>query len=148
MNDEVLLSILGRGVADEYNRPTIANHTVVIPGALLRSGQLAFAEIEAAATEFDKRVPKAAGRIDPIAVHPHAPEEAREPIGSGIRRFITKAAVDTLASRFLADRGSRTLVLCRGSTNQYRNELLYRLVELSNAGGRSRSSPPSATPRP
>ncbi|MGA8663872.1 MAG: hypothetical protein WB809_02220 [Thermoplasmata archaeon] len=134
-NDEVLLSILGRGVADEYNRPTIANHTVVIPGALLRSGQLAFAEIEAAATEFDKRVPKAAGRIDPIAVHPHAPEEAREPIGSGIRRLITKAAVETLASRFLADRGSRTLVLCRGSTNQYRNELLYRLVELLNAGG-------------
>ena len=63
------------------------------------------------------------------------PEEPHQPVGSGIRRLITKAAVETLASRFLADRGSRTLVLCRGSTNQYRNELLYRLVELLNSGG-------------
>ncbi len=134
-NDEVLLSILGRGVADEYNRPTIANHTVVIPGALLRSGQLTFVEVEMAAQEFDRRVPKAAGRIDPIPVSPRALEEPHQPVGSGIRRLITKAAVETLASRFLADRGSRTLVLCRGSTNQYRNELLYRLVELLNSGG-------------
>ena len=39
-NDEVLLSVLGRGTADEYNRPTIQNHTVVIPGAMLRDGRL------------------------------------------------------------------------------------------------------------
>jgi hypothetical protein len=134
-NDEVLLSILGRGVADEYNRPTIANHTVVIPGGVLRSGQLNFAQVEAAVQEYDRRVPKAAGKIDPIAVHVPELAAAREPIGTGIRRLITKAAVETLASRFLADRLGRTLVLCRGSTNQYRNELLYRLVELLNAGG-------------
>ena len=36
-NDEVLLSILGRGLADEYNRPTIANHTVVVPARFLRA---------------------------------------------------------------------------------------------------------------
>lgn len=134
-NDEVLLSILGRGVADEYNRPTIANHTIVIPGAPVRSGELTFAEVEAAAQEFDRRLPKAAGRIDPLFARTHEPDAAHPPIGAGIRRLMTKAAVETLASRFLADRGSRTLVLCRGSTNQYRNELLYRLVELLNAGG-------------
>ena len=134
-NDEVLLSILGRGVADEYNRPTIANHSVVIPAAPLRSGHLTFAEVEAAVQEFDHRVPKAAGRIDPVVVHLQGPSESSEPIGAGIRRLITKAAVDTLATRFLAERQSRTLVLCRGSTNQYRNELLYRLVELLNSGG-------------
>jgi hypothetical protein len=134
-NDEVLLSILGRGVADEYNRPTIANHTVVIPSEPLRKGQVEFADVEAAVVEFDRRIPKAAGKVDPIAVHLRGPDEAPAPPGAGLRRLITKAAVETLASRFLADHQGRTLVLCRGSTNHYRNELLYRLVELLHSGG-------------
>jgi hypothetical protein len=133
-NNEVLLSILGRGVADEYNRPTIQNHTVVIPAAPLRAGQLSFFDVEAAVLDFDHRFPKASGKIDPIPMRLRPQEEVLSPIGGGIRRLITKAAVDTLASRFLADHQGRTLVLCRGSTNQYRNELLYRLVELLHAG--------------
>jgi len=134
-NDEVLLSILGRGVADEYNRPTIANHTVVLPAGPLRSGELTFADAESAVLEFDHRFPKAAGKIDPVAVALRPVGTTAEPIGAGIRRLITKAAVDTLATRFLADRQGRTLVLCRGSTNQYRNDLLYHLVELLHASG-------------
>jgi hypothetical protein len=134
-NDEVLLSILGRGLADEYNRPTIANHTVVVPAAALRSGRLTFFDVESAVLDYDRKNPKASGKVDPISVPLRPSESEREPVGGGIRRLITKAAVDTLASRFLADRQGRTLVLCRGSTNQYRNELLYRLVELLNAGG-------------
>ena len=134
-NNEVLLSILGRGVADEYNRPTIANHTIVIPADPLRRGQLRFADVEAAALDFDHRYPKATGKIDPVFVALRPPGDSLEPLGSGIRRLITKAAVDTLASRFLTDHQGRTLVLCRGSTNQYRNELLYHLVELLHAGG-------------
>ena len=134
-NDEVLLSILGRGAADEYNRPTIANHTVVIPGALLRSGRLTLAQAETAVLEFDRRVPKASGRIEPLSLRLSADTAPRESPGTGIRRFITRAAVDTLVSRFLADSHGRTLLLCRGSTHQYRNELLYKLVELLQAGG-------------
>jgi hypothetical protein len=134
-NDEVLLSVLGRGIPDEYNRPTIQNHTVVMPASPLRDGRLTFFDVEAAVFDFDRRVPKAAGKIDPISVHLRTPVEVDQPVGHGIRRLITKAAVDTLASRFLSDRQGRTLVLCRGSTNQYRNELLYRLMELLAAGG-------------
>jgi hypothetical protein len=134
-NDEVLLSVLGRGMADEYNRPTIANHTVVLPGALLREGRLSFGMAENAILDFDRRVPKASGRIEPLSLRLAPTGAPREKPGMGIRRFITKAAVDTLVSRFLADAHGRTLLLCRGSTHQYRNELLYRLVELLHAGG-------------
>src|SRR5208282_6439405 len=134
-NDEVLLSVLGRGTADEYNRPTIQNHTVVIPGATLRDGRLTYFDVEAAVLEFDHRFPKAGGKVDPLVLQPRPPPEASQPVGNGIRRLITKAAVDTLASRFLSDQQGRTLVLCRGSTNHYRNELLYRLMELLAAGG-------------
>lgn len=132
-NDEVLLSVLGRGVADEYNRPTIANHTVVLPGALLRSGRLSLAVAEAAVLEFDRRVPKASGKIEPLSLRLQPADAPRESPGAGIRRLITKAAVDTLVSRFLSDSHGRTLLLCRGSTHQYRNELLYKLVELLSA---------------
>ena len=134
-NDEVLLSVLGRGVADEYNRPTIANHTVVIPGPLLRKGRLTFGMAESAVLEFDRKVPKASGRVEPLSLRLMADGAPRETPGTGIRRFITKAAVDTLVSRFLTDAQGRTLLLCRGSTHQYRNELLYKLVELLHAGG-------------
>jgi hypothetical protein len=134
-NDEVLLSVLGRGTADEYNRPTIQNHTVVIPGAMLRDGRLTYFDVEAAVLEFDHRFPKAGGKVDPLVLKSGPPADASQPVGNGIRRLITKAAVDTLASRFLSDQQGRTLVLCRGSTNHYRNELLYRLMELLAAGG-------------
>ncbi|MGB6500704.1 MAG: hypothetical protein WBG19_04815 [Thermoplasmata archaeon] len=133
-NDEVLLSILGRGVADEYNRPTIANHTVVLPGVALRTGRLTFADAEAAVVDFDRRLPKANGKIEPIEVALRRPGEIEEPLGIGLRRLITKPAVDTLASRLLTDGQARTLILARGSTHQYRNELLYRLVELFHSG--------------
>ncbi len=131
-NDELLLSVLERGAADEYNRPTIQNHTVVLPAPLLRSGQLTLADAEAAVLEFDRRYPKASGRVDPLGVALRAEAQPAEPFGAGIRRMITKAAVDTLASRLLGGESGRTLLLCRGSTHQYRNELLYRLVELFN----------------
>ncbi len=134
-NNEVLLSILGRGIPDEYNRPTIQNHTVVLPGALLRSGRVTFAMAEAGLVEFDRRVPKATGRVEPLFIRLPEAAVSQENSGTGIRRFITKAAVDTLVSRFLSDAQGRTLLLCRGSTHQYRNELLYKLVELLCAGG-------------
>jgi hypothetical protein len=133
-NDEILLSVLERGVADEYNRPTIQNHTVVLPAPLLRSGHLTLADAEVAAIAFDRRFPKATGRIEPIEVVPRADPAPLEPLGVGIRRLITKAAVDTLASRLLSGDNGRTLLLCRGSTHQYRNELLYKLVELFSSG--------------
>ena len=134
-SDEVLLSLLGRGEPDEYDRPTIQNHTVVIPAPLLRDGRLTFEQVEAAVLAFDQRHTKAAGRIDPISVHLFEPVANPEPMGAGIRRLMTRAAVETLASRFLADRESRVLILCRDSTNQYRNTLLYRLVELLQSSG-------------
>jgi hypothetical protein len=134
-NHEVLLSILGRGIPDEYNRPTIQNHTIVLPEPLLHSGRLTFAMAESAVLDFDRRVPKASGRVEPLSLRLGPAEAPHESPGNGIRRWITKAAVDTLVSRFLADAGGRTLLLCRGSTHQYRNELLYKLVELLCAGG-------------
>lgn len=133
-NDEILLSVLGRGAADEYNRPTIANHTVILPAAALRTGRLTFEIVQAAIQEYDRKFPKATGKIDPLMVPLRTLEEAKVPNGSGIRRLMTKAAVETLVSRLLHEPNGRTLVLCRGSSHEFRNELLYKLVELICVG--------------
>jgi hypothetical protein len=134
-NDEVLVSVLGRGVADEYNRPTIANHTAVLPAGALRSGRLTLEMAEAAMADFDRRYPKASGKVDPLIVPLRPVAAPGEPRGTGIRRLITKAAVETLVSRLLHEPQSRTLILCRDSTHDYRNQLLYKLVDLILAGG-------------
>ncbi len=134
VNDEVLLSILGRGVADEYNRPTIANHTVVIPSKLLKSGRLTLQMAEMATVEYDRHNPKAAGHVDPVQVPLRETPEGGTLSALGLKRLITKPAVDTLVTRLLADPQARTLILCRGSSHQHRNELLYRLVEFFLSG--------------
>ncbi len=134
VNDEILLSILGRGVADEYNRPTIANHTIVIPAPLLRSGRLTLQDAETAVVDYDRKNPKAAGRIDPIVVPLRDPTQREVLPSLGLKRLITKPAVDTLVTRLLSDPEARTLILCRESSHQHRNELLYRLVEFFLVG--------------
>jgi hypothetical protein len=134
-NDELLLSVLGRGVADEYNRPTIANHTIVLPGPHLRSGRLTLSMAEAALLEYDRRNPKASGKVEPLVLKLRDPAADEAGAGPGLKRLITKPAVDTLITRLLSDSQARTLVLCRESTHQYRNELLYKLVELIHSLG-------------
>ncbi|MCI4360249.1 MAG: hypothetical protein L3J91_00940, partial [Thermoplasmata archaeon] len=116
------------------NRPTIANHTVVLPAEALRTRRLTFEMAETAIAEFDKRFPKATGKVDPLTVTLRAPDDGKEASGPALRRLITKAAVETLVSRFLHEPHGRTLILCRGSTHSYRNELLYKLFELVIGG--------------
>ena len=128
--DELLLSILGRGPADEYNRPTIMNHTVIVPVRLLKSGLVTLSMVETAARDFDRVYPSAVGRVDPILVPLRSEPEAAMPFGDGVRRLISKPAMDTLATRLMTDHHGRTLLLVRGSSNVSRNELLYKMIEL------------------
>lgn len=127
--EQVILSILGRGAADEYNRPTIQNHTVLIPLSWLRHHQLTLADVERATLEYDRLHPTIRGMVDPIQVTLREASYA-PPVNSALRKLMTKPAVDTLATRLMGDQHGRTLLLCRGSSNEARNELLYELIEL------------------
>lgn len=133
--DEVLVSLLSLGEPDEYTRPTIQNHTVIIPTPMLKDGRLSFEHVEAAVQIFDRHYPRASGRIDPIRVQPMDRGHGHEPVAVGIRKMMTRAALETLASRLLTEPESRVLILCRDSSDQFRNLLLYRIVELILASG-------------
>lgn len=126
---ELMLSILGRGAADEYNRPTIQNHTVVVPQSVLRSGRLSLAAVERAVLDYDRIHPTICGTMEPLVMRFQPPPEGSLG-GTTLRRLMTKASMDTLVTRLMGDPHGRTLVLCRGASNEARNELLYAIVEV------------------
>lgn len=127
--DDVLLSRLGRGPADELGRPTFQNHIAVIPRELLASLRVSLAAVDAAIGEYDVKNGSVVGDMEPLEL---APPPAGHRLGAGLRQHVTRAAMETLATRRLAEPEGRTLLLCRDTLPPIRNEVLYRVVELLN----------------
>lgn len=127
---EVLLSRITRGIPDEAGRPTFTNHTVVARTDLLRSGRISLEGAFRAMTEFDAREPDAKGEMELLEIPVRSDEEGPPRFGDGIHKHMTFAALETLATRFMRDATSRTLLLCRNSTAQARNATLVLVVEL------------------
>ncbi len=127
---EVLLSRITRGIPDEAGRPTFTNHTVVARVDLLKAGRITLEGVYDAVDQFDRKAPGAQGEIDLLRV-PLRPESEEPPVfGNGIHKHLTFAALETLATRFMRDAASRTLLLCRNSTAGARNDTLLLLIEL------------------
>ncbi len=127
---EVLLSRITRGIPDEAGRPTFTNHTVVARMDLLKSGRITLEGVYNAVDQFDRKDPGAQGEIDLLRI-PMRPESEEPPMfGNGIHKHLTFAALETLATRFMRDAASRTLLLCRNSTAEARNDTLLLLIEL------------------
>lgn len=127
---EILLSRITRGMPDEAGRPTFANHTVVARMDLLKSGRITLESVFRAIAAFDAKTPDAQGGLDLLKI-PIRPESEGPPRwGDGIHKHVTFAALETLATRAMRDATSRTLLLCRNTTAQARNETLTLLVEL------------------
>ncbi len=127
---ELLLSRITRGMPDEAGRPTFTNHTVVARLDLLKAGRLTLEAVYKAMAAFDAKTPDAQGALELLQV-PLRPESQGPPSwGDGIHKHMTFAALETLATRFMRDATSRTLLLCRNTTAQARNETLTLLVEL------------------
>ena len=127
---DVLLSRITRGVPDEAGRPTFGNHTAVARMDLLRAGKVSMDAVFRAMAAFDAKNPGAQGDIDLLKVPMRSDAEGPCPFGEGIGRHLTFAALETLATRFMRDAASRTLLLCRNSTPEARNDTLLRVVEL------------------
>ena len=129
--EDVLLSRLGRGPPDEMGRPTFQNHLAVVPRELLVQKRVALFGVDAAIEAFDKANPTALKEVAALQV-PAPPESFR--LGGGLRRHLTRAAVETIATRKMTEADGRTLLLCRDTLPPIRNEVLFRLIELLNFG--------------
>ena len=125
--EDVLLSRLGKGPPDELGRPTFQNHIAVAPRVALAEGRVTLAGMDKAIAEFDKVNGSMVGELPALEV-PLAPPGYR--LGSGLRSHMTRAAVETLATRRMKDLEARTLVLARETPPEIRNEVLYKLTEL------------------
>lgn len=129
--EDVLLSRLGRGPPDEMGRPTFQNHLAVMPRELLVQKRVSLAGVDAAIAAFDQANPSAIKEVAMLQVPP-PPETFR--LGAGLRLHLTRAAVETIATRKMTEADGRTLVLCRDTLPPVRNEVLFRLIELLNFG--------------
>jgi len=129
--EDVLLSRLGKGPPDEMGRPTFQNHLAVIPRVLLVEKRVSLGGVDVAMEAFDRANPSALKDVAMLEVA-RPPEGYR--LGEGLRRHLTRAAVETIATRRMTEADGRTLVLCRGTLPPIRNEVLFRLIELLNFG--------------
>ena len=126
--EEVLLSRLSRGPPDEAGRPTFANHTAIVATQLLRSGRITLEAIYDAieASEKDKKAIDSAGQMNRLSV----PSQPPGTVGSVVHRYVSLPALETLATRILMDPHNRTLLLCRDSTADSRNQTMCSIVEI------------------
>ncbi len=127
---ELLLSRITRGIPDEAGRPTFTNHTVVARVDLLKLGRVTLDGAFRAMREFDAKFPDVRGQMDLLRVPMRPEAEAAPSFGGGIHKHMTFAALETLATRFMRDAASRTLLLCRNTTAEARNATLGLLIEL------------------
>ncbi|MCI4371999.1 MAG: hypothetical protein L3J78_05050 [Thermoplasmata archaeon] len=127
---EILLSRITRGPPDEAGRPTFANHTVVARIDPLRSGQLTLESVFRAMGDFERKDPEAQGEMALLRVSVRPETDERPTFGRGIHRHLTFPAIETLATRVMADAASRTLLLCRNTTPEARNTTLNLVFEL------------------
>ena len=125
--EDVLLSRLGKGPPDELGRPTFQNHIAIVPRAVLAEGRLTLAGVDKAIADFDTANPTLVGDLPPLEA---AAAPAGHRLGAGLKHLITRAAVETLATRRMKDVEARTLVLARESLPTVRNDLLFKLTEL------------------
>lgn len=127
---DLLLSRITRGPPDEAGRPTFANHTVVVKIEPLRSSRISLASVFEAMAEFERRIADVQGETELLRVPARPEGEPRIPFGHGIHRHLTFPALETLATRIMADPNSRTLLLCRNTTAEVRNATLNHVFEL------------------
>lgn len=127
--DDVLLSHLGRGPPDELGRPTFQNHIAIVPAEVLATGRASLGSVDGAIAAFDAAHGNIVGDMGPLEVAP--PPPGYRP-GAGLRQHLTRAAVETLATRRIREQDGRTLLLCRETPPAVRNEVLFRVVELLN----------------
>jgi len=127
---EILLSRITRGPPDEAGRPTFANHTVVGHTEPLRSGRITLDSVFRAMGELERKEPDLMGEMVPLEIPTRSEEDRQVPFGLGIHRHLTFPALETLATRIMADATSRTLLLCRNTTPEARNTTLNFVFEL------------------
>src|SRR3989442_13863162 len=130
--EELLLSRMFRGPADEAGRPTFANHTAVVTTELLRSGRLTLEGVYRALEAFDKKNPRVAGEMAHLSVPIRPAPEGATFFGFGVHRSISLPALETFATRMMSDPRIRTLLLSRDRTPYTRNCTRFSSVVLLN----------------
>ena len=124
----VLFSFIYHKVIDEYGRKGVIHHSAIIDRKDLQSGKVSLFDIEEAMNKFDEANPAPKGDIPPLEVPAYEPGQFR--YQDKIFKYISKASVETLATRMMTASRNRTSFRCQGAGTKARKNIALYLVEL------------------
>lgn len=129
--NKVLFScIFPKKRVDEHGRTGVFNHSAIISKADIKRGMVSFFRTEKAMREFDDKNPMPKGKIEPLNVR-----ERAKPAFSYVKKlpdFVSKAAVETLATRLMRSKSAKTILRCKGASKADRFKMAVYLAELLN----------------
>ncbi len=131
---QVLFTFIYHKVVDEYGRRGVIHHSAIIDRKDLKNGKVSLHDIEDAMNRFDEANPAPKGDIPALEVPAYdTPKYAYQ---DKLYKYVSKGAVETLATRMLNSPANRTSFRCQGAgTNNRKNIALYLIELLGMRGG-------------
>lgn len=127
---EILFScIFPKKNVDEYGRTGVFHHSVIIDRNYLQRGEISLFSVEKAMVGFDKKVQFPKGNIEKLQV-----ELNEKPTFSysNLKKYVSKASVETLATRLMSNERNKTIFRCLGANQRERFKIAIYLIELLN----------------
>jgi hypothetical protein len=124
----ILFSYIYHKVVDEFGRRGVIHHSAIIEKKALMKGEITILEVEAAMKKFDEEYPMPKGDIPALELPVH--DKPKFEYEGMIHKYISKAAVETLATRMLSSKESKTAFRCQGAGKDKRKSIAIYLTEL------------------
>ncbi len=124
----VLFTHIFHKVVDEYGRRGVIHHSAIIDKKALKNGEITLLDVETAMNKFDDEYPAPKGEISSLELKTH--ESPTYEYDDKIYKYISKAAVETLATRMLTSSSNRTAFRCQGADKDKRRNIAIYLVEI------------------
>ena len=97
VNDtNILLSRIIKGGVDDHGRPTMANHTAIIPRQMLKEGEITYEEVDEAMAGFETDKIDALGDIPPLTIL----SQTKSTNMSELKNYIKKEVISNLINHY------------------------------------------------
>ncbi|UCF08073.1 MAG: DUF87 domain-containing protein [Thermoplasmata archaeon] len=129
-NQIIISYITHTPVADEYGRTGVFHHSAIVDKKLFKTGGISLLNVLETMEDYDKNNTYPKGKIEKLEV------QKKDTPGfdykGKIKNIISKAAVETLATRLMTSDRYRTIFRCLRSSSEDRMRIAIYLLELLN----------------
>ncbi len=129
-NQIIITYITHTPEADEYGRTGVLHHSAIVDKKLIKSGNISLLTVIEAMENYDKDTTFPKGKIEKLKIQ--TKEKPGFDYKGKIQNIISKAAVETLATRLMTSDRNRAIFRCLRSTNEDRMRISIYLLEFLN----------------